>query len=184
MQRLAQNQLVPKERLTDLGVGNVAPSSTGPLTVADVEACQANWANAIQTISKTYLEKGDYIQAAADAAGELYGYGHSKVLFKPTKAAEEPFRPTGEMAMSYFVGSKAVENGIPEDGGFAINGGEGWSKVVFKNHDIELQGDTAIGWAPTGSRARPPATRSRSSTPSATSATRTASRASSSTTRR
>ena len=144
MQRLAQNQLVPKERLTDLGVGNVAPSSPGPLTVADVEACQANWANAIQTISKTYLEKGDYIQAAADAAGELYGYGHSKVLFKPTKAAEEPFRPTGEMAMSYFVGSKAVENGIPEDGGFAINGGKGWASCVYDNHQIELKGGIGL----------------------------------------
>ena len=107
-----------------------------PITQADVEECQAKWANAIQTISKTYLEEGDYIQAAGDAAAELYGYGHMNVLFKPTKAADEPFRPTGESAMSYFVGGSAVENGLEEDAGFAINGGKGWDKVVFDNHQV------------------------------------------------
>ena len=56
------------------------------------------------------------------ATGELYGYGHTNVLFKPTKAADEPFRPTPESAMSYFVGGTAVENGLEEDAGFAING--------------------------------------------------------------
>ena len=81
---------------------------------------------------------------AGDAAAELYGYGHSNVLFKPTKAAEYAFRPTGEEAMSYFVGCDAVENGYKEVGGFAINGGKGWSKVVFNNHQIELNGPVAI----------------------------------------
>ena len=32
--------------------------------------------------------------AAANAAGELYGYEFGQVLFKPTKAKEYPFRPT------------------------------------------------------------------------------------------
>ena len=35
---------------------------------------------------------------------ELYGYGRTDVLFKPTKAAEVSFRPTGAGALSYFVG--------------------------------------------------------------------------------
>ena len=30
--------------------------------------------------------QGDYVAEAARAAGELYGYGHTNVLFKPTKA--------------------------------------------------------------------------------------------------
>jgi len=115
-----------------------------PITEQDVQECQAKWANAIQTISKTYLEDGDYIQAAGDAAAELYGYGRTNVLFKPTKAADEPFRPTGESAMSYFVGGSAVENGLEEDAGFAINGGKGWAKVVFDNHQIEYLGNAAI----------------------------------------
>merc|ERR1719324_916672 len=110
----------------------------------EVTAAQKGWAEAIAKISKTYLNKGDYIGAAGAAAGELYGYGHTNVLFKPTKAAEFPFRPTGGEAMSYFVGGKVVEGGYDEDAGFAINGGKGWEKVVFDNHQIELNGDTAI----------------------------------------
>merc|ERR1712100_791343 len=30
-----------------------------------------------------------------------------------------------------------------EDAGFAINGGKGWSKVVFRNHKVDLNGPTA-----------------------------------------
>jgi hypothetical protein len=66
------------------------------------------------------------------------------VLFKPTKAVEERFRPSGESAMSYFVGDANVQGGISEDGGFAINGGRGWSDVVFSNHQVDLNGNTAI----------------------------------------
>jgi len=124
--------------------GAAAAPAIAPVTKDEVEACQAKWANAIQTISKTYLEKGDYVATAAEAAGELYGYGHTNVLFKPTKAAEFAFRPTGEEAMSYFVGADAVKNGYKEDGGFAINGGKGWSNVVFSNHQVECHSEVAI----------------------------------------
>jgi len=115
-----------------------------PITSKDVEDCQANWAAAIASISKSYLDGGDYIQAAGDAAAELYGYGHMNVLFKPTKATDNPFRGTGESAMSYFVGGRAVDGGLDEDAGFAINGGKGWSKVVFKNDQVDYSGNTAI----------------------------------------
>ena len=46
--------------------------------------------------------------------------------------------------MSYFVGHKAVEKGHLEDAGFAINGGKGWSNVVFDNHQIDVSGNVAI----------------------------------------
>jgi hypothetical protein len=115
-----------------------------PVTEEDVLLCQTNWADAITTISKAYLEKRDYVDAAGKAAGELYGYGHGNVLFKPTKAAEHPFRPTGGEAMSYFVGGSAVDAGYKEDAGFATNGGKGWSKVVFANHQIDCNGSTAV----------------------------------------
>merc|ERR1740138_693411 len=55
------------------------PAPPAPLTEAEVLDCQANWAAAIASISSTHLAKGDYVQAAADAAGELYGYGHTNV---------------------------------------------------------------------------------------------------------
>mmetsp|Transcript_115539 Transcript_115539/g.188278 ORF Transcript_115539/g.188278 Transcript_115539/m.188278 type:complete len:460 (-) Transcript_115539:153-1532(-) len=118
--------------------------SGSKITEEEVLECQKNWADAIATISKTHADGGDFVKAAADAAGELYGYGKSNVLFKPTKAAAYPFRPTAGEAMSYFVGAGAVDNGYEEDGGFAINGGKGWSNVKFENHQIELNGETAI----------------------------------------
>merc|ERR1712135_99407 len=126
------------------------PYSCGPASSAveiseeEVKNVQAAWAGAIKQISKTYLDGGDYVAAAAKAAGELYGYGHTNVLFKPTKAAEAQFRPTAADAMSYFVGHSAVENGHTEDAGFAINGGKGWSDVVFHNHQIDVSGNVAI----------------------------------------
>merc|ERR1719460_2137709 len=121
-----------------------APEPKLEVSEEEVLAAQNAWANSIKTISAVYLKKGDFIQAASNAAAELYGYGHSNVLFKPTKAAEVPFRPTGAEAMSYFVGADAVNGDIKEDSGFAINGGKGWADVVFDNHQVELNGNTAI----------------------------------------
>merc|ERR1719440_339732 len=48
--------------------------------------------------------------------------------------------------MSYFVGADAMSNDKfkGEDAGFAINGGKGWSKVVFSNHQVDLNGPVAI----------------------------------------
>jgi len=114
------------------------------VTEEEVLQCQANWASAIKDISKVYKAKGDFVKRAGEAAGELYGYGYSNVLFKPTKALDERFRPSGASAMSYFVGSDNVDDGIGEDGGFAINGGRGWSDVVFSNHQIDLNGNIAV----------------------------------------
>ena len=108
-----------------------AATPIAEITEEEVESVQAAWANAIKSISKTYLDGGDYVAAAGKAAGELYGYGHTNVLFKPTKAAEAQFRPTASDAMSYFVGHKAVENGYLEDAGFAINVWKGMVKRGF-----------------------------------------------------
>merc|ERR1719293_646945 len=116
----------------------------GEVTASDVKQAQKDWANAIKEISKVYKDGGDYVAAASKAAGELYGYGHCNVLFKPTKAAEAQFRPSGADAMSYFVGHKALGYGHKEDGGFAINGGRGWADVVFVNHQIKITGGIAI----------------------------------------
>merc|ERR1712146_1169 len=72
--------------------------------------------------------------------------GHHNVLFKPTKTTAHPFRPSPEVAMWYFVGAEAMDMDEfkGEDAGFAINGGKGWEKVVFKNHMIDLSADTAV----------------------------------------
>merc|ERR1719230_230866 len=123
-----------------------APAGPAPISMAEVEEAQELWAGSIASISKVFLDGGDFVAAAGEAAGKLYGYGKSDVLFKPTKATENPFRPTAEDAMSYFVGAEAMENDKfkGEDAGFAINGGKGWKSVVFRNHQIDLNGPTAI----------------------------------------
>merc|ERR1719188_717351 len=123
----------------------IAPKAAAiALTKEDVIVVQNAWAGAIKRISQVYKDKGDYVKVAAEAAGELYAYGKGNVLFKPTKASEHQFRPTPEDAMSYFVGCKAVDNGYTEDGGFAINGGKGWSDCVYDNHQIEIKGGVAM----------------------------------------
>jgi hypothetical protein len=114
------------------------------VTEAEVLEVQKKWAAAIVNISATHKAKGDFVKVAGEAAGELYCYGHCDVLFKPTKAAEFQFRPTGGEAMSYFVGADNVDNGYKEDGGFAINGGKRWSKCVYENHKIVTKGDVAM----------------------------------------
>ena len=65
--------------------------------VEDVEAIQKEWKEAILDISASYRDdpqSSDYLQLAEDAIHELYGYDVDEVLFKPTLAVEEPFRPT------------------------------------------------------------------------------------------
>jgi len=121
------------------------PAGPAPITMDEVEAAQKLWAESIAACSKVYADGGDYVAAAGEAAGKLYGYGKSDVLFKPTKATKNPFRPTGEDAMSYFVGADAMKNDKykGEDAGFAINGGRGWKDVTFRNHKVDLNGPTA-----------------------------------------
>jgi len=114
------------------------------VSMEEVKAAQRAWADAIKNISKAYLDGDDYVAVATRAAGELYGYGHGNVLFKPTKAKDMQFRPEASQALSYFVGADAVTGGISEDHGFAINGGKGWSDVLFDNHQIDLNGNVAI----------------------------------------
>jgi len=122
-----------------------AAAGPAPVSEEEVLAAQQLWADSIASISKVYADGGDFVAAAGEAAGKLYGYGKSDVLFKPTKATNNPFRPTAEDAMSYFVGAEAMSNDKfkGEDAGFAINGGKGWSNVVFRNHKIDLNGPTA-----------------------------------------
>ena len=105
----------------------------------DVRAAQQDWRGAILDISAAYRENtssGEFVTVAIDAIENLYGYDIGPVVFKPTLAEEEPFRPTFDGALSYFVGNDAMQafnggGGIPEDKGFAIAGGDTWSKVLF-----------------------------------------------------
>ena len=126
-------------------VRGFAADAPAPVTKDEVLECQREWADAIKAISRAYLDGGDFVGVAGEAARLLYGYGRCDVLFKPTKAAEVAFRPDLAGAVSYFVGARNVEEGgVAEDGGFAINCGKGWRDVVFTNHRIDCAADTAV----------------------------------------
>ena len=122
---------------------NEASQLINHVTEREVIEAQNFWARSIVDISNSFLTGGDYVTLAGERAGKLYGYDHSNVLFKPTKAAEQQFRPTANDAMSYFVGHDAVISGFREDQGFAINAKKGFSKVIFKNHQIDCHGEVA-----------------------------------------
>jgi len=105
------------------------------LTREEVAAAQQTWGDAIVAIGNAYTNNEDYKTLAAKVVDSLYGYDQGPVLFKPTKAAEKPFRLTKDEALSYFVTGI-----IPEDHGFAI---QPWSNVRFENAGIILNGNTA-----------------------------------------
>tara|TARA_B000000557_G_C20778581_1_gene445405 strand:+ start:470 stop:937 length:468 start_codon:yes stop_codon:yes gene_type:complete len=105
---------------------------------ADINIAQKAWGDGIVAIASAHLSGEDYVGIARNHVETLYAYGIGTVLFKPTLAAVEQFRPNFESALSYFVASN---NACPEDKGFAI---KGWSNVRFENSDIILRDDSAI----------------------------------------
>ena len=108
------------------------------VTVADGENAQLAWGDGIVAIASAHKTGGDYVQIARNHVETLYAYDMTPVLFKPTFAAIDQFRPTFDSALSYFVASN---NECPEDNGFAING---WTKVRFENTNIIVDETTAL----------------------------------------
>ena len=108
------------------------------VSLADVEDAQQAWGEGIVAIATAHSTGGNYVEVARNHVETLYAYGLSTVLFKPTMAAIEQFRPTFDQALSYFVASN---NECSEDKGFAI---KGWTHVRFENADVILEESTAL----------------------------------------
>jgi hypothetical protein len=108
------------------------------ITEMDVIKAQKDWGAGIVEIGEVFQNKGDHRAAALDHILKSYDYNQGTVLFKPTLAADIPFRPTVEGALSYFVGGNSA---YPEDSGFAI---KPWTNVRFDNHGIIYAGNQAI----------------------------------------
>ena len=100
------------------------------ITEQEVIEAQKAWGDGIVRIGKVFTDGGDYRQAAADHISRFYAYDQSLVLFKPTLASVEQFRPSFDGALSYFVGGN---ESYPEDKGFAITP---WTKVRWQNAGI------------------------------------------------
>jgi hypothetical protein len=108
------------------------------ITVNDVKKAQQAWGDGIVSISAAHTAGMDYVTLARNHIDSLYAYDIGPVLFKPTLATENQFRPTFDGALSYFVASNGA---CSEDLGFAI---KGWTKVRFENQEISINGSTAL----------------------------------------
>ncbi|NBB52826.1 phosphoribosyl-AMP cyclohydrolase [Rhizobium sp. CRIBSB] len=119
---------------------STAPAAA-PITVAEVEAAQRAWGDALVAISTEYSRNGQ--AAATRLAGQVldsaYGYNLGAVAFKPTlTSGETTFRTTREGALAYFVGGNTR---FPTDTGFAL---KGWRSYAIDNAAIIINGTTAI----------------------------------------
>jgi len=123
---------------------NVLPTTVNPMSIslADVEAAQTAWGEALVQISNTYATKGI---EAAKALGQgvldaAYGYKlGTPVLFKPTlTSGNQVFRLTNEGALAYFCGDNAS---YPNDKGFAI---KPWKKVTFERSSVFMHPEGGI----------------------------------------
>lgn len=109
---------------------------TGPaITQADVEAAQKGWGEAVVAIGEAGKKAPEVAEAAARSA---YAFDLGPIQFKPTLAAETPFRPDLEGTLSYFVSGN---DKFDEDSGFALRP---WSNVRFDNHTVKMTGNIAI----------------------------------------
>ena len=76
------------------------------ITLNQIEMAQKNWADGIIKIGSL---KNNYMLCKEFTSSFLmrtYNFGNEKILFKPTKASDEQFRPTFDMALSYFIGGE------------------------------------------------------------------------------
>ena len=108
------------------------------VSLAKVKDAQRAWGEGIVAIATAHTNGGDYVGLATPHVNPLYAYQIGPVLFKPTLAATDQFRPTFQTALSYFVASN---DACPEDQGFAI---KGWTNVRFENSDVIINGNTAL----------------------------------------
>lgn len=118
-------------------VANAAEvGETMTITKQQVIDAQTEWGNGIVAIASAHSSGGDYKTRATQHINELYAYGDTAVMFKPTLAAKDQFRPTFEGALSYFIGTAGTE-----DGGFAI---KGWTNVRWESNGIYTNDASAM----------------------------------------
>ncbi|MCY4342259.1 MAG: phosphoribosyl-AMP cyclohydrolase [Gammaproteobacteria bacterium] len=120
-----------------LALAAVAASAAAePISEQTVIDAQKTWGEGIIAISKVHADGGDYAARAKEHINDLYAYGETDVMFKPTLAAEDQFRETFDEALSYFIGQDGTE-----DKGFAISG---WTNVRWESNGIHTDDDSAM----------------------------------------
>ena len=109
------------------------------ITKSQIHETQRKWGNGIVKIGALKGNESECLEFTRSFLNSLYDFENNDVLFKPTKAAEQQFRPNFEMALSYFLGGS--KSYCTEDEGFAM---KPWLDVKFVNSGFIIENERAI----------------------------------------
>ena len=109
------------------------------ITKSQIHETQKKWGDGIVKIGALKDNQSECLEFTSSFLNSLYDFENNDVLFKPTKAAEQQFRPNFEMALSYFLGGS--KSYCSEDEGFAM---KPWLDVKFVNSGFIIENERAI----------------------------------------
>ena len=95
-----------------------------------------SWKDGVIEIGRIHLEGGDYEKSAELFVSTHYAFDSEEVLFKPTFTKEVIFRNSKDLALSYFIGGKVVE-----DKGFAL---KPWEEIRLEELNIIEQDNLMV----------------------------------------
>ena len=104
-----------------------------------IHEAQKKWGDGIVKIGSLKNNVSECVKYTTSFLNEMYDFKNNNVLFKPTKASVEQFRPTFKMALSYFLGGD--NSFCNEDQGFAM---KPWVKVNFENSGFLIDENRVI----------------------------------------
>ena len=104
-----------------------------------IHEAQKKWGEGIVTIGSLKDNESECFVYTNSFLNEMYNFKNNDILFKPTKASVEQFRPTFKMALSYFLGGD--DSFCSEDDGFAM---KPWIEVKFENSGYIIEDCRAI----------------------------------------
>ena len=109
------------------------------ITKDQIHKAQKKWGDGIVKIGSLINDETACVKFTNSFLNNIYDFKNSDVLFKPTKANKEQFRPKIEMALSYFLGGK--NSFCSEDEGFAL---KPWVEVKFENFGFIIEENRAL----------------------------------------
>ena len=109
------------------------------ITKDQIHKAQKKWGDGIVKIGSLINDETACVKFTNSFLNSIYDFKNSDVLFKPTKANKEQFRPKIEMALSYFLGGK--NSFCSEDEGFAL---KPWVEVKFENFGFIIEENRAL----------------------------------------
>ena len=109
------------------------------ITKSQIHETQRKWGDGIVKIGALKDNVSECLEFTSSFLNSLYDFENNDVLFKPTKAADEQFRPNFQMALSYFLGGS--KSFCLEDEGFAM---KPWLDVKFANSGFIIENERAI----------------------------------------